>query len=401
MGLEDFMNDREADEELHKRSGPEKKKVTEEMHRQYVQDRLFEAAEKVSIITKATPNPRDILDYPAIKKYLDNITTKCMEVVRSLSVVPSNKDISNFCASDRLKDMKVTNSIGLFISFLINAYHKDESPIELDLRQAHHIHNFGYKLNKKVTVRGDLGDNLGILMQEDSNINVYGNCGQNVGIYQSNGLINVDGTVGYVGPVRFGGKIHHNGETQRPKRPSSQDLVKILGYHQHNLRLGRVYQEMHTGQQVYLDPHLREMLHPAFLETVCIYNDKVYQRREIELEKLAQNKNSEAIMKLDSADGKTVLRVGGSMILSYLIPISIPIVFYQIFKSDKIRDKAEQEVRIGTQEINALFDVHNREVIRNAEFYLSLPKVNDPELTARVTSQKAQMASWKAELAKR
>ena len=258
MGLEDFMNDREADEELHKRSGPEKKKVTEEMHRQYIQDRLFDSHQEFE---KSKPVTLEL-------KY-----EKALSQMRQLSVVYVGIDISALCARQEHKNQ--SGDLGIFVSGLVNSLPDSAEPIKLDLKKAPLLNYFGYKFRKKVVVDGNLGDNTAYMM-ESGELRVDGNCKGVVGPFMKGGSVIFTGSIRDVGAVRYGGTIRANRNLiDYYNFQNIYDLLRVIVE-------ANVFQEVaaaiRQGGAIPLEREMKRVLHPQLVAIAGNHNLQLYER---------------------------------------------------------------------------------------------------------------------------
>ncbi len=408
MRADDIFSDPEADKELRDRDGKQKKRVTQVEHEKYVQERLFEAGVKLEEMFSRIPEPGNNCNYTQILAWMDNFTSRAMDVVRSLSVVPSSKDISTFCASGEFRGLRETDGVGLFVSFLINAFHKDAQPLVLDLRSAPLIDSLAYKLGKDVTIRGNLGDYAAMLM-EAGHLTVEGKCGDNVGMYMKGGVVDVRGTIGHVGLIRYGGRIIHRGETMESDSVYKHNLIALLGVHQHDHRLARLYRELSSRELVYLDPQLKDMLHPALLEPVCEHNHEIYQQRESEYTRQAESllARAEALekefrdKKLQNKGlylGESLLAIGVTAAVPILGIFTIPYLAFRgknlWDKEDRVANEEEWAVKGVEAELKRIeiqVDENNRSAINNLEFYLGLPGVKNYEMRHQLSTAKATL----------
>ncbi|MBI2546072.1 hypothetical protein HYV81_02735 [Candidatus Woesearchaeota archaeon] len=407
MDLNDILNNAKADRELRNRSKP-KQRVTQEEHEKYVQERLFEAGAKLDEIFSSIPEPGDDCGYTEIERFMDKFTAKAMEVVRDLSVAPSSKDLSRFCTTEEFRTLEETDSIGLFVSFLINAFHTDAAPLIVDLRNAPLVDSFGYKLGKDVVVQGNLGDFPAMFMEAGKLI-VEGRCGANVGMYMKGGTVYVRGTIGHVGIIRYGGKIIHRGITMEPDEISKHDLIELLRVHQHDYRLARLYRELTSREPALLDQQFKEMLHPALLEPVCRHNHEIYQGRGEEYERQgrsllarAQALEEEYRDKRWSKKGQYLAETGVAASITMAIPIlafvTVPYFLYRTKKTannvDRVVEEEERAVKDVESElsnISSKVDDNNRAAIDNLEFYLSLPGVHNPEMRRQLEAARSEL----------
>ncbi|MBI2546071.1 hypothetical protein HYV81_02730 [Candidatus Woesearchaeota archaeon] len=254
MRIEDVLNNPEAEKELLDRNGKKKERVTPEQHRQYVQDRLIEACGK--------------LDLESIERQYQ----RAVSAVKELTVVPQAQDISDFCARNVALRPRI---LGIFASALVNAVRELEEPITLEIVKGVSLDYFGYRLNRKVTVKGSLGDNTAYMM-EDGKLVVEGDCKGVVGPFMRGGTINVRGTIRDVGAVRHGGTITSSRNLQDYyKFSNTHDLLRVIVE-------ANVFQDVaaaiRQGGTIPLESEMKRALHPQLVTLACNNNLQIYER---------------------------------------------------------------------------------------------------------------------------
>ncbi len=260
MELDDILSNPEAENELRNRpNGKEKKKVTEEQYQQYVQDRLLEACGK--------------LDLESIERQYQ----RAASAVRELNVVPETQDISDFLTRNIVLRPRI---LGIFASALINTVKELEEPIILEITKGVTLDYFGYKLNRDVIVKGDLGDHTAYMMESKSLV-IDGSCNGVVGefmgqTYAKGPVIDVRGTIRDVGAVRYSGTIRTNrnlGNYYNFK--NLQDLLRVIAE-------ANIFQEVaiaiRQGEVIPLEREMKRVLHSQLVAIACNNNLQMYER---------------------------------------------------------------------------------------------------------------------------
>ncbi|MBI2658694.1 hypothetical protein HYX05_01150 [Candidatus Woesearchaeota archaeon] len=256
MALDDFLNDPEADAEL--RAGTQKRpKVTQEEHKRYVQDRMFEIVN--SLVSSHSQTP-------------DGEHQKVVDKIRQLSVAYEPEDIS--VLGTRLSPY-VYN--GLFLSALIQNLNPSIRTTTIDVTKMPELHYFGYKLNRNVVVKGNLGDRTAERMESGMLI-VDGNCKGIVGPFMKGGVVDVKGTIRDVGAVRYGGTITFKSNLRNYYSFVSIEDVRKTLEHEQQYPLGQVASQIRSGSPVSLHTEFKRMLHPKLVQLICEYNIGIYQR---------------------------------------------------------------------------------------------------------------------------
>ena len=256
MALEDFMNDPEADAEL--RAGTKRRpKVTQEEHKRYVQDRLCEIVE--SLVSTSTNSP-------------DSAYHKAVGQIMQLSVTFNLDDISRFGA--RL-DPYAYN--GVILSALIQNLDTSTTTAVIDVTKMPELHYFGYKLNRDVVVKGNLGGRTAERMESGMLI-VEGNCGGPIGPFMKGGIVDVRGTIGDLAAIRYGGTIKFRSNLGNYYLYNSIDDVRRELEHEQQYPLEQIASEIRGGSPVLLHTEFKRMLNPKFVQLICEHNIGIYER---------------------------------------------------------------------------------------------------------------------------
>lgn len=395
MNLKDFFIDPEAEAELNSR--PRKKKVTIAEHQQYVLEALTRAYSD-SALTR-------VMDVE--KKYQQS-----SGAIRNLTFEYDGDDISTFVAHES-KSPRSATDIGIFVSALINSMRNPQKYISLDLRGGPPLDYLGYKLNRggQVFVLGDLGNHTASMMESESLV-INGNCNGIVGHLMKDGKVVVYGTIGHVGIIRYGGQITHKGETARPRYVSEQGLIELLRSHRHDHRLANLYNQLISNEPAYLDPQLKEMLHPVLLETVFQHDHQIFFQRETDIGRQIQSllARGEHAQKEYSRDrifghGEFVLKVliAGAFTVAVppLVFLTIPYAFYEAFRNRDHWKKSyvKEETTAGcflseSEELENRMKQNVEAAIENLEFYLSLPGVKDAEAREQLSKLRSARKSF-------
>ena len=261
MTLDEILTDPEADKELRDR-GTGKKKVTQEEHVRYVQERLLEACGQ--------------LDLESIERQYQ----RAVSAVKELTVVPQAQDISDFCTRNVVLRPRI---LGIFASALINTISLEE-PIALEINKGVLVDYFGYKLNKNVIVKGDLGDHTAELMEKGS-LTVEGNCNGIVGLYmgdpgqRNKPRVIVHGSIGDYGAIRYSGEVR----AQKNKRDyysfrKASDLQNVLNDEPYNL-FSEQLRQLRREESFDITENFRRMVHPALVKIAIGYNVSIYEHQ--------------------------------------------------------------------------------------------------------------------------
>ena len=255
MTLEDFMNDPEADAEL--RAGTKRRpKVTQEEHKRYVQDRLLEACSK--------------LDLGSVEQQYQ----RAVSAVRELSIVPNTQDISDFCTRNVALQPRI---LGIFTSALVNTVRELEEPILLGIAKEVSLDYFGYRLSRKVIVKGDLGDHTAERMEKGA-LTIKGNCHGVVGEYQEGGSIVVSGKIRDKGAVRYGGTLKAQAVLRDYYHFTGKwDLRGLLDNEPYPLSW-EIKTSIIFGNPINLDQRMKVVLDERLVRIVCEYNIELYEK---------------------------------------------------------------------------------------------------------------------------
>jgi hypothetical protein len=139
---------------------------------------------------------------------------------------------------------------GLFLSFLINNC-SDSDYVIHTIHLSVDMAFLGYKNTKKVTIKGDGGEDLGCEMQEGSII-VEGNSANNTGLWMNGGSIVVRGNAGpWLGSLMQGGMITIEGNADAGIGDEmGGGKIRVLG------EFGRISQHF-SGGKIY---HKRKLM---------------------------------------------------------------------------------------------------------------------------------------------
>ena len=339
MNIEDIFNNPQADEDLRQaRNKSGRKRVTEEEHRRYVQDALFETFTnwqsrltypripddyRSLVQTPREPEPigSGFAEFTVLKQRYESAE----EAVRQIGVLFDEKDISNFCSHDP-NGASQTNR-GLFATALVQSIMVSDKPLTLYFTGPK-LNFFGYRLRGNVHVNGDLGDNTAFMM-ESGELQVSGICDGVVGPYLwHKAAVKVSGTIRDIGAVGYWKNVTPGRNLRNYYDFSGlDDLALFLKQESYHL-LDRTYPQIKSDQPIQWCYGYDEVLHPQLLQIACSYNITLYQRqvRALQKEREALNQGAKsAKYERDSTiiSGTAAAGVVGILSITPLAPVVV------------------------------------------------------------------------------
>jgi len=191
MNEEDIFRNPRAEEGLRRaRERVRRPRATQEEHERYVRDSLMEAYAEAMSLSLGT---------------VESFYKASLEGISKLSVAYNPEDVSRLM----MWSLYQTTQSGVFTSALINSLPNQGEPLLIDISASSPNINrdyIGYRLERDLTVIGDLGDHVAEEMQSGT-FHVEGNCRGRVGEFMRGGEVDVSGTIGDIGAIRYGGII--------------------------------------------------------------------------------------------------------------------------------------------------------------------------------------------------
>ncbi|MBI1934858.1 hypothetical protein HYS31_00305 [Candidatus Woesearchaeota archaeon] len=271
-----------------------KREVTQDDYKRSIQLKLLELYTNweslYGAFSRGRPSTYNFTSFESI----DTKYSKALEALKEFPRQITQEDINLFCAYPGVAKLD-RRGIGLFLSALLNSIPEKENSTLLEIGNAKLANYFGFSLSRKVSLKGDLGDETALKMAS-GRLGIDGNCNGVVGMYMGDPeirnmpQISVYGSVQDFGSVRYSGTVHAaTNHRSYFNFTSMYDVIICLRQEPFRLFISQAEQ---AGQGAIVDitQKFQTMLHPKLVEICCDYNigisNREIERRVKELEVL-------------------------------------------------------------------------------------------------------------------